>query len=208
MRLCSNAFEGQISERNATPLANAELLHAWMIFQHAEISQAGANEKIARPTPDLQLFPAQPDALLNFALGRSEYRTAGTVKQQNSQGAACQIFDIERFVERYGSAPLCKYLAAQLRRGTQKKPGGAKSHPKLFAGTRLGLTCGTRPRAARGRRKHPPSNATNSAANHNPAARFLLLRPCNNERVVLLRSCNNLVQRALRRAISCRQPIS
>ena len=48
---------------------NAELLHAWMIFQHAEISQAGANEKIARPTPDLQLFPAQPDALLNFVLG-------------------------------------------------------------------------------------------------------------------------------------------
>ena len=74
-----------------------------------------------------------------------------------------------------------------------KEPGGTKSHPKLSAGSRLGLTCGTRPRAARGRRKHTPSNATNSAANQNPAARFLLLRPCNNETVVLLRPCNNLV---------------
>ena len=70
-----------------------------MIFQHAQISQTGANEKqTARPTPDLQLFPAQPAAPLNFTLSRSEYRTAGTVKQQNFQGAACQIFDIERFV--------------------------------------------------------------------------------------------------------------
>jgi len=57
-------------------------------------------------------------------------------------------------------------------------------------------------------RRRKPSSATNAAENHNPAARLLLLRPCNNERVVLLRSCNNLVQRALRRAISCRQPIS
>ena len=46
-RLYSNALQGQISERDATPLASAEVLHAWIIFKHAEITQAGAKEKTA-----------------------------------------------------------------------------------------------------------------------------------------------------------------
>ena len=56
-------------------------------------------KKTARPTQDLQLFPAQPGTLLNFKLGKSKYRTAGTVKQRQSQAPARQIFDIERFVK-------------------------------------------------------------------------------------------------------------
>ena len=70
-----------------------------MIFEHAEITQAGANDKTARPTRDLQLFHAQPAVLLNFTLDRSENRTAGTLINKKPK-AELQLFAKENMQAR------------------------------------------------------------------------------------------------------------